>query len=353
MNIKLRYSFLLIGLLVIIVMQMAYVHKPSVISEPNIPNKTIFARWNTRSPSLKAPLVIVACESKPAHEDPYISIDDAADAADSDPQAAIRLITSWERQREQMTTMLKTLLYFSEAPVWRIIVLTDSLATFDKVRNLSRLFPKKQRDRLRLEHRDQWYPKHQSDITANWRPCVWAKQFLAEALPDEDAAVYVDTDLVFLGPAEEIWDLFELMDAQQVVALSPEPKYSVETPRRKYAGRTGLNTGVMVANLTRQRSLLGGGLGTALLNSGLLNHSYRHDQDVLNHFLMDKPHLFTEVSARWNFMVSSCHRIAPPCPDCQLSGVLILHGADVSFYRLVEGLFLVSFASYCISQLEK
>lgn len=337
---KIRYSFLSVSLIMIIVTQMVYMHKPSTV-----PDKTESVRWSAESPSLEMPLVIVACESKLAHEDPYISIDDTADAADSDPQAAFRLITSWERQQEQLTTMLKTLLYFSAAPVWRIIVLTDSRATFDKVLTITSLFPQEQRERLQLEHKDQWYPKHHSNITANWRPCAWAKQFLAEALPNEEAVVYVDTDLVFLGPPEEMWDLFKVMDAQQVVAVSPEPKYSVETPRRKYAGRAGLNTGVMVANLTRQRSLLGGGLGTALLNSGLLNHNYRHDQDVLNHFLMDKPHLFKEVSARWNFMISSCHAAAPPCPDCQRLGVLVLHGADVSFYRLLEGLFLVSFVS--------
>ncbi|XP_037781054.1 uncharacterized protein LOC119577532 [Penaeus monodon] len=50
-----------------------------------------------------------------------------------------------------------------------------------------------------------------------------------------------------------------------------------------------------------------------------------------------------EVSARWNFMISSCHAAAPPCPDCQRLGVLVLHGADVSFYRLLEGLFLVTY----------
>lgn len=347
MNMKIRYSFLSVSLLMIIVTHMAYIHKPSTVWNRAIPDKSESVRWSVESPSLKMPLVIVACESKPTHEDPYISINDAADAADSDPHAALRLITSWERQQEQLATMLKTLLYFSVAPVWRIIVLTDSRTTFDKVLGLTSLFPQEQRERLRLEHQHQWYPKYNSNISANWRPCAWAKQFLAEALPNEEAVVYVDTDLVFLGPPEEIWGLFEVMDAQQVVALSPEPKYSVETPRRKYAGRTGLNTGVMVANLTRQRSLLEGGLGTALLNSGLLNHAYRHDQDVLNHFLMDKPHLFKEVSARWNFMISSCHTAAPPCPDCKRLGVLILHGADVSFYRLLEGLFLVKFVSCC------
>lgn len=175
---------------------------------------------------------------------------------------------------------------------------------------------------------------------------MWAKLFLAEALPEEDAAVYLDTDVVFLGPAEELWRLLRWVEggAAAAVVLAPEPQYQMEGYGRPYAGSVGLNTGMMAVNLTRLRRLPGGGLGSAILLEGAIRPTPRHDQDALNHFLRHKPHLLKEVTSRWNFLPSSCFPAAPPCPDCLSHGILLLHGSDVTFYRHIDRKFLVGIA---------
>ncbi|XP_045114367.1 glucoside xylosyltransferase 1-like isoform X4 [Portunus trituberculatus] len=234
------------------------------------------------SPSLKAPMVIAICQSVTGREA----------SSTSSTVTLNERVRSWSRQAEQLTTMLKTLLYFTKSPLWRIIVMTDTLDTFNKVLNLTASLPRR---RLLLQHRPIWLPRNEPVIKRHWRPCAWAKQFMAEALPDQDSAVYVDTDVVFLGPAEELWWLLHSMGPRQALALAPEPQYLLDTPKRPFAGRVGLNTGVMVANLTRLRQLPGGGLGSAILDFGVITPPPRHDQDALNHYLLHKPHLLLEL----------------------------------------------------------
>lgn len=298
---------------------------------------------NNDSPSLHAPLVITMCESTESTLENGENITDIVSKADTNYEAAFKLRGSWTRQRDQVTTLLKTLLLFSQSPTWRIIVLTDNDSTFTKIVKITEGFPDRERSRLLLERRAQWYPAAHPELRDDWRPCAWAKQFLAEALPDEDAVVYVDTDVVFLGPAEAIWSIFGSLDSKQLIALSAEPQYLFDEPKRFQAGSIGLNTGVIVTNLTRQRQLPGGSLGSAMIQAGLLNsrYLYRHDQDALNHFLKRKTYLFQEVSSRWNFIVGACNKEAPYCVECVSYGIVVLHGADATFYRPIDRKFLV------------
>lgn len=290
------------------------------------------------SPSVKSPLVISVCESPNGYNS-----DDSLGLTDEDTDFTYtnRLRASWARQRSQMTAMFKTLLYFSKAPIWRIIVLTDTLDTFHRVVNITSAFPRRHKERLRFERREQWFPPGYTAIINNWRPCAWAKQFLAESLPEEDAVVFIDTDLIFLGPAEELWQVLESMTPPRAVALAPEPNYLTESPPRDYAGTAGINTGVMIANLTRLRQLPGGGLGSAIIAEGAIHPLPRHDQDALNHFLKPKPHLMLELTSRWNFLPSACMTRGSPCPDCVSSGILALHGADMTFFRFIDVKFKV------------
>ncbi|KAK8742880.1 hypothetical protein OTU49_001707 [Cherax quadricarinatus] len=296
----------------------------------------------TGSPSIQAPMVVVVCEAALNNGSHQSLVNNATTVKDIEKYVDL-LRESWTRQLEQLNSMLKTLLYFSKSDKWRIIVMTDTVSTFNKVIKLTHTFPERHRQRLELQHEKVWFPDKYPGIKEHWRPCVWAKQFLAEALPHEDSVVYFDTDVVFLGPAEEVWSLLRSMKTGQAVSLAPEPQYILDNPKRPYAGRAGLNTGVIIANLTRLRQLPGGGLGSAILREGSFYPLPRHDQDALNHFLMNKPHLVQEVTSRWNFAPSSCFSSAPSCPDCVSAGILVLHGADMSFYRNVERKFLTMY----------
>ena len=288
------------------------------------------------SPSLEAPMVIVICPSVAAN---------SSEISSSNITVGER-VRLWSRQMDQLTTLFKTLLYFTKSPLWRIIVMTDTVDTFNKVVKLTSTLP---HHRLLLQHRAIWLPQHEPVIKGHWRPCAWAKQFVCEALPELDSVVYVDTDVVFLGPAEELWRLLGSMGPGQALALAPEPQYLLDTPTRPYAGTVGLNTGVMVANLTRLRHLPEGGLGSAILDQGAITPHPRHDQDALNHYLMHKPHLLMEVTARWNFLPSSCFHEAPSCVDCVSAGIVVLHGAEATFFRNIDRKFLVSMSLYSLN----
>lgn len=78
-------------------------------------------------------------------------------------------------------------------------------------------------------------------------------------LKDVDSLLYVDTDVLFLRPIDDIWHLLREFNSTQLAAMAPEheiPKigwYS-RFARHPYYGTTGVNSGVMLMNLTRIRS---------------------------------------------------------------------------------------------------
>lgn len=73
-----------------------------------------------------------------------------------------------------------------------------------------------------------------------------------------DSLLYVDTDVLFLRPMDDIWSLFKSFNGTQLAAMAPEhevPKigwYS-RFARHPFYGVTGVNSGVMLMNLTRIR----------------------------------------------------------------------------------------------------
>lgn len=76
-----------------------------------------------------------------------------------------------------------------------------------------------------------------------------------------DSLIYVDTDVLFLRPLDDIWRLFQSFNDTQLAAMAQEhevPKigwYS-RFARHPFYGVTGVNSGVMLMNLTRVRSTI-------------------------------------------------------------------------------------------------
>lgn len=86
-------------------------------------------------------------------------------------------------------------------------------------------------------------------------PCKHTKVILK----DVDSLLYVDTDVLFLRPVDDIWKFLRQFNATQLAAMAPEheiPKigwYS-RFARHPFYGSAGVNSGVMLMNLTRIRS---------------------------------------------------------------------------------------------------
>lgn len=80
-------------------------------------------------------------------------------------------------------------------------------------------------------------------------------------LKDVDSLLYVDTDIIFLQPVEEIWALLSRFNSSHLAAMAPEHEeprigWYNRFARHPYYGKTGINSGVMLMNLTRIREKL-------------------------------------------------------------------------------------------------
>ncbi|XP_064012270.1 glucoside xylosyltransferase 2 isoform X3 [Pogoniulus pusillus] len=140
-----------------------------------------------------------------------------------------------------------------------------------------------------------------------FKPCAAQRLFLPVILKDVDSLLYVDTDVLFLRPIEDIWHMLKEFNSTQLAAMAPEheiPKigwYS-RFARHPYYGTTGVNSGVMLMNLTRIRSTQ---FKNSITPSGLSweemlyplyqkykNHITWGDQDLLNIIFYFNPVLY-------------------------------------------------------------
>lgn len=72
--------------------------------------------------------------------------------------------------------------------------------------------------------------------------------------------MYVDSDILFLRPLDHLWAFLSKFTPSQLAAMAPEHEepriawYS-RFARHPFYGRTGVNSGVMLMNMTRMRSV--------------------------------------------------------------------------------------------------
>uniref|UniRef100_A0A4W5NRF3 UDP-D-xylose:beta-D-glucoside alpha-1,3-D-xylosyltransferase n=1 Tax=Hucho hucho TaxID=62062 RepID=A0A4W5NRF3_9TELE len=210
-----------------------------------------------------------------------------------------------------------------------------------------------------------------------FKPCAAQRLFLPVILKDVDSLLYVDTDVLFLRPMDDMWSFLKAFNTTQLAAMAPEheiPKigwYS-RFARHPFYGVTGVNSGVMLMNLTRIRRTL---FKNSMIPSGLSwedllhplyqkykNHITWGDQDLLNIIFHYNPGwcpywfscsntttrtLLNEVNAvelnkpaaaadsvteslytfpcQWNYRPDHC-MYGSNCKGAEQEGVSILHG---------------------------
>lgn len=77
-------------------------------------------------------------------------------------------------------------------------------------------------------------------------------------LKEVDSLLYVDTDILFLQPVEDIWALLSQFNSSHLAGMAPEHEeprigWYNRFARHPYYGKTGINSGVMLMNMTRLR----------------------------------------------------------------------------------------------------
>lgn len=197
----------------------------------------------------------------------------------------LSLVACGDREKESVI-LLKSAVLFTKTPL--VFHIFAELHLQDYFRRQIDFWPDDLRTRVEYHIYNLSFPSGEkpNEWKNLFKPCASQRLFIPDLLTDVEALLYVDTDILFLRPLEDIWAFLQKFNSTQMVALSPEheDKQSSWYPRfarHPYYGEQGVNSGVMLMNLTRIRQ-------SPWLQS--LKHYYNDyklkitwgDQDLLN-----------------------------------------------------------------------
>ncbi|KAK5644504.1 hypothetical protein RI129_005804 [Pyrocoelia pectoralis] len=168
-----------------------------------------------------------------------------------------------------------------------------------------------------------------------FKPCASQRLFLPSVLKDIDSILYVDTDVLFLTPVEDVWKYFTNMNSSQMAALAPEHEdpnagWYNRFAKHPYYGKLGVNSGVMLMNLTKMRDFLWVEYVIPVYKRYKLKITWG-DQDIINiifHYHPDKLYVY---SCRYNFRPDHCMYMSV-CKSAEKEGVAVLHGSRGFFH---------------------
>ncbi|XP_026856822.1 glucoside xylosyltransferase 1 isoform X2 [Electrophorus electricus] len=145
---------------------------------------------------------------------------------------------------------------------------------------------------------------------------------------------------LFLPPVEEIWNFLSQFNSSHMAAMAPEHEeprigWYNRFARHPYYGKTGVNSGVMLMNMTRIRAnhfkndmtsvhLQWEDLLMPLLQKYKLNITWG-DQDLLNIIFHHNPESLFVFPCQWNYRPDHCI-YGSNCAAAEHYGVYILHG---------------------------
>ncbi|XP_076458538.1 glucoside xylosyltransferase 2-like [Babylonia areolata] len=280
--------------------------------------------------------------------------------ASSLPRMHLMVVACGDRMNETLT-MLKSAaaLTGNGSLVFHIFSETSLQARF--AREVSGGWGVEARGLAQAVHEKIEYRVYDITVTENatwWerifsRPCAYQRLFLHSLLTDVDAAIYVDTDIVFLTSVTSVWDNFARFNASQTLGMvaNHESKtgggwYKHETKLRgvyvhpsamtkyRWWGFSGVNSGVMLMNLTRLRHWKWSD------STWHYSHVYRKqlflvDQDLVNIYLHFHPDQLFWLDCTLNFRTDHCRwsRRNSTCLSAEKQGVRILHGNRQAFHR--------------------
>ncbi|XP_029909021.1 glucoside xylosyltransferase 1 isoform X3 [Myripristis murdjan] len=169
---------------------------------------------------------------------------------------------------------------------------------------------------------------------------VYAVSDFQLILKNVDSLLYVDTDILFLQPVDEIWGFLSQFNSSHLAAMAPEHEepriaWYNRFARHPYYGKTGINSGVMLMNMTRIREkyfkndmtvvpLRWEEMLMPLLQKYKLNITWG-DQDLLNIIFHHNPESLYVFPCQWNYRPDHCI-YGSNCKQAEQEGVFILHG---------------------------
>uniref|UniRef100_A0A1A8UG27 Glucoside xylosyltransferase 1 n=1 Tax=Nothobranchius furzeri TaxID=105023 RepID=A0A1A8UG27_NOTFU len=240
---------------------------------------------------------------------------------------------------EETLTMLKSALLFSKKPLHFYVFAEDEL--HDSFRSALEVWLKTFRLKFTFAIYPITFPKENAvEWKRLFKPCASQRLFLPLILKEVDSLLYVDTDIIFLQPVEDIWALLFQFNSSHLAAMAPEHEeprigWYNRFARHPYHGNTGINSGVMLMNLTRFRGkffkndmaavpLKWEEILMPLLQKYKLNITWG-DQDLLNIIFHHNPESLYVFSCQWNYRPDHCI-YGSNCQQAEQEGVFILHG---------------------------
>lgn len=148
-------------------------------------------------------------------------------------------------------------------------------------------------------------------------------------LTNVDSLLYVDTDVLFLSPLEKIWSHFSRFNSSQVIAMAPDNEvrhtaWYNRFAKHPYYGELGVNSGVILMNLTRIRA-------STWLTSIIKYHKESKlkmtygDQDLMNIYFHFHPNELYIYPCEWNYRPDHC-MYTSVCEGANKDGAHVLHG---------------------------
>ncbi|XP_060592203.1 glucoside xylosyltransferase 1-like [Ruditapes philippinarum] len=242
----------------------------------------------------------------------------------------IAVVSCGDRMEESLIMFKSAVLFSTSHLVFHIFTEPEQRKAFEDQLDF---WPTKYREKIDYRIYNITFPSTDEIKADDWRklfkPCACQRLFIPELLTDVDALIYVDTDVLFLSPVDEIWAYFHKFNSTQLAALANEHEDKAigwynRFARHPYYGVTGVNSGVMLMNLTRLRA-------SSWLHS--MSNYYKEyklkitwgDQDLINiyfHYYPDQLYLF---SCEMNYRPDHCMYMSI-CKPAEKTGAFVLHG---------------------------
>uniref|UniRef100_A0A3P8N7F9 Glucoside xylosyltransferase 1 n=1 Tax=Astatotilapia calliptera TaxID=8154 RepID=A0A3P8N7F9_ASTCA len=214
---------------------------------------------------------------------------------------------------EETITMLKSAVLFSKKPLHFYIFAEDEL--HKSFRNTLESWPRRVRARFNSSIYPITFPKENArEWKKLFKPCASQRLFLPLILKE--------------------------FNSRQLAAMAPEHEeprigWYNRFARHPYYGKTGINSGVMLMNMTRLRekffkndmttvTLKWEEMLMPLLQKYKLNITWG-DQDLLNIIFHHNPESLYMFPCQWNYRPDHCI-YGSNCQQAEQEGVFILHG---------------------------
>ncbi|KAL9981145.1 hypothetical protein ACROYT_G009809 [Oculina patagonica] len=244
------------------------------------------------------------------------------------PVIHVSAVVCGERSVEA-STMLKSTTLFTNRTIQFHVVAEDNL--HDKLKNIFNEWQTVKSGQVMFKLYSLRFPSGENveDWKKLFKPCAAQRLFLLDVLDSIDSVLYLDTDVLMLRPVEDLWNHFKHFDDVQLASMAPEGEETALSwyprfARHPFFGKNGMNSGVMLMNLTRMR---------AFDWTEKILEAYRKyklsitwgDQDLLNIVFHDHPGLLYTYTCDWNYRPDHC-MYGNNCGPASDSGISVIHG---------------------------